>query len=102
MRKSHGRVRPRTVLKLREEPNREEGPTTVHEPTISLPGGNKEINMKELAKELAPLVASAMRNNDDGKRDEKGPRSTKKKSRHERGEESEEERLGFLVSESRP
>jgi hypothetical protein len=103
LKKSHIRVRPRTILKLREEPivNEpivEEGPMMVHEPTTLSSSGNKGFNMKELAKELAPLVASAMRNCDNGHKEEKRSRSTKKKSRDERDGETEEERVAFLVS----
>jgi hypothetical protein len=108
MKRSHIRVRPRTVLKIREEPIEdepigEEGPTTtMHESTTSSPSGNKPFNMKELAKELAPLVASAIRGYEDGhKIEEKKSRSTKKKSQDERGGESEEDRLAFLVSKNR-
>jgi hypothetical protein len=54
--------------------------------------------MKELANELAPLVASAIRNYDNGHKEEKRIRSTKKKSRDERDGESEEDRMAFLVS----
>ncbi|KIM71037.1 hypothetical protein PILCRDRAFT_94052 [Piloderma croceum F 1598] len=75
MRKEHTRLRPRTVLKVAEVPSNE-----VH---IMVPQssnrndnvpqssngndnvsntGHGQFNMKELAKELAPLVASAMRN----------------------------------------
>ena len=93
-------MRPRTVLKLKGEPIGKE-PAMVHEPTTSSPSGSNELNMKELAQELAPLVASAMRNYDnDHKREEKGCRSKKKKSQDERDGESEEERLSFLVSET--
>jgi hypothetical protein len=97
LKKSNIRVRPRTVLKLREEPIVEE-PTTVHEPMTLSSSGNKEFNMKELAKELAPSVASAMRNCDNGHKEEKRTRSAKKKSRDERDGESEEDRMAFLVS----
>lgn len=99
-------MRPRTILKIREEPKEpigEEGPTTtVHEAATSSLSGNKEFNMKELAKELAPLVASAMRGYEDGhKGEEKRSRLTKKKRPDERDAENEEDRQQFLVSKNR-
>lgn len=60
MRKSYIRMRPRTVLKLREEELIRKEPAMVHKPTTSLPNGSNEFNMKQLAQELAPFVASAM------------------------------------------
>jgi hypothetical protein len=60
--------------------------------------------MKELAKELAPLVVSAIRDTKGGQNEgEKCFRSSNKCSdRGERLEESQQERLGFLVSKMYP
>jgi hypothetical protein len=60
--------------------------------------------MKELAKELAPLVASAMRNTEVSQRGtEKAFQSPKNNRREKAGrdEETQAERLGFLVSQMR-
>jgi hypothetical protein len=56
--------------------------------------------MKELAKELAPLVASEMRNTNNGEKAREKvfrplPRT---RGKTERDEEGDKERLGFLVS----
>ena len=60
--------------------------------------------MKELAKELAPLVVSAISDAKDGQNEgEKCFRSSNKRSnRGERLEESQQEHLGFLESKMYP
>jgi hypothetical protein len=65
--------------------------------------------MKELAKELAPLVASAMRNTEINQRGTektfRSPRNNRPRNNRgekaERDEETQKERLGFLVSQMR-
>ena len=64
------------------------------DPVIPLQGGMNGFNMKELAQELAPLVASTMQGIDKAReRANRGSRSTKKKS----NDENDKDRLTFLV-----
>ena len=58
--------------------------------------------MKELAKELAPLVVSAIRDAKDGQNEGEKHFRSSNKCRGERLEESQQERLGFLVSKMYP
>jgi hypothetical protein len=59
------------------------------------------LNLKELAKELAPLVVSAMRAEDvemGGENAFRPPRTKSHNDKAERGGEPNDERLAFLVS----
>ena len=82
------------MLKLVEkEPSGEES-MAEDDPVIPSQGGMNGFNMKELAQELAPLVASAMQGIDKAReRANRGSRSTKKKS----NDENDKDRLTFLV-----